>query len=213
MNVDYIFAAADTGLLHRWGYSGPEDALEANTPAGYVAIRHGAELPDPLRYRWDGAALVEYQPPKPADTADVLYVWDPDAWRWVETPSLAVRQAQVCAQLEAERDRRRFLPVVLDGVRYQADEESQALIAGALGRLLRGAGLPDPWIGWRDADNGMQWAALDAAAVRDRLSALSTALEDRESALRIATWQHKAAVRALADIAAVDQFDVTAGWP
>lgn len=203
-----------TGLFSGRYAGGPTlEWIRQNAPDGAAVWVYDTERPDPLRYRIEKGALVEYQPPKPTDTADVLYVWDADAWRWAPTPSLAVRQAQVCVQIEAERDRQSYMPILFEGVVFQADAESRGLISGTLARILRGDGLPGPWIGWRDVSNEMHWADLSADAVRIKLAGLSTAIEDRESALRIATWQRKAAVRALTDVAAVDGFDVTAGWP
>lgn len=187
--------------------------LQDNGPAGMAVWLYDWQRPDPLRWRVQGGALVDYQPPAPADTDDLVWSWDSDAWRWVSSLSVGAAQRKMCLAIEIERDRRRYLPLIVAGVMWQADAESQGLIAGALVRLVRGNGLPDPWIGWRDADNEMHWADLPAEGVRTQLEALSSAIEDRESALRIATWQKKAEVRALPDVASINSYDVMAGWP
>ena len=59
----------------------------------------------------------------------------------------------------------------------------------------------------------MHWAADDAATVLTSLTALSRAIENREQALLIAAWQHKAAIAALTSVEALLAYDVTAGWP
>jgi len=45
------------------------------------------------------------------------------------------------------------------------------------------------------------------------LTALSRAIEDREQALLVASWTHKANIAALTDIDAILAYDVTANWP
>ena len=86
-------------------------------------------------------------------------------------------------------------------------------ISGMIARLNRGDELPTGWMGWRDAANEMHWATDDAATVLANLTALSRAIEDREQALLVASWAHKANIVALEDIDAIAAYDVTAGWP
>ena len=68
-------------------------------------------------------------------------------------------------------------------------------------------------MGWRDAANEMRWVTDDAATVLTSLTVLSRAIENREQALLIAAWQHKANIEALADIDAILGYDVTKNWP
>ena len=58
----------------------------------------------------------------------------------------------------------------------------------------------------------MQWAADDAATALASLTALSRAIENREQALLVASWTHKANISALTDIDAILAYDTTAGW-
>ena len=82
-----------------------------------------------------------------------------------------------------------------------------------IARLQRGDGLPAGWMGWRDASNQQHWSQDDAATVLANLTALSRAIEDREQALLVASWTHKANIAALDDIDAILAYDVTANWP
>ena len=207
------FFDLETGVIRDFA-GGPDLVwLEANVPTGMgVHVFEGAR-PDPLRYRVQAGVLVEYQPDRPDDTEDVVHMWDVDAWRWRKTPSLSARQATLCKRIEDERNRRSYLPITFEGAVFQADAESRWLIFGTLSRILRGDGLPAPWIGWRDTADSMHWADLTADAVRVMLSGLSTAIEDRESALRVATWRKKSAVRSLADLASIETYSVDDGWP
>ena len=82
-----------------------------------------------------------------------------------------------------------------------------------IARLQRGDGLPAGWMGWRDTANEMQWVTDDAATVLANLTELSRAIEDREQALLVASWTHKANIAALTDIDAIIGYDATTGWP
>ena len=82
-----------------------------------------------------------------------------------------------------------------------------------IARLQRGDGLPAGWVGWRDASNQQQWVTDDATTVLANLTALSRAIEDREQALLVASWNHKANIAALTDIDAIIAYPITEGWP
>ncbi|ACB34496.1 hypothetical protein Lcho_2230 [Leptothrix cholodnii SP-6] len=82
-------------------YSGPEDLLEINTPAGCAAIPGDH---DHLRVRVDleTGAVVPYRPPPPADDDWQTWAWDETAELWVSVPTLAA----IAATVRSERDRR-----------------------------------------------------------------------------------------------------------
>ena len=103
-------------------------------------------------------------------------------------------------------------PICVDGVFFDANSLARERISGTIARLQRGDGLQAGWMGWRDASNDMQWAADDAATVLASLTALSLAIENREQALLVASWTHKANISALDDIDAILAYDVTAAW-
>ena len=135
-----------------------------------------------------------------------FYVWDNGNETWSPDYSTAaiVRKSDITAEL----NRRLYLPC--NG--FDADKVSRERISGMIARLQRGDGLPAGWVGWRDASNQQQWATDDAATVLANLTALSRAIEDREQALLVAGWQHKANVLALTEINSIINYDTTQGW-
>lgn len=132
--------------------------------------------------------------------------WDWSTKSWL--PNIDSAKAAKKTRVESELARRLYLPC--NG--FDADPLSRERISGMIARLQRGDGLPAGWVGWRDANNDMHWAADDAAAVLANLTALSCAIEDREQALLVAGWTHKANIAALTDIHAILAYDVTAAW-
>ena len=132
--------------------------------------------------------------------------WDWPTKSWL--PNLDGAKAAKKTEIETELSRHLYLPC--NG--FDADKLARERISGMIARLQRGDGLPAGWLGWRDANNDMQWAADDAATVLASLTALSRAIENREQALLVASWQHKANIAALTDIHAILAYDVTTGW-
>jgi len=151
-------------------------------------------------YVQDGAIVSRPSQPSPHHEWD----WTTKSW----FPNLDAAKAAKKAEIEAELVRRLYLPC--NG--FDADKISRERISGMIARLQRGDGLPAGWLGWRDASNDMHWVADDAATVLANLTALSRAIENREQALLIAAWQHKAAIAALTSVEALLAYDVTAGW-
>ena len=142
-------------------------------------------------------------PEKPSPHHD----WDWPTKSWL--PNLdAAREAKL-QSVATELNARLYLPC--NG--FDADRVSRDRISGMIARLQRGDGLPTGWVGWRDADNQQHWAEDDAATVLANLCTLSRVIEDREQALLVAGWTHKANIAALEDIDAIAAYDVTAGWP
>lgn len=154
----------------------------------------------------DGGEVRE-KPERPSDSHD----WDWATKTWQPKPDDA--RAKKKAMIDPEFDRRTYAPVMYDGAPFDADDrKSRARIAGLSKRLERGDGLPPGWIGWRDANNDYHWANDTPEVVQARLASLSKAIEDREQALLIAAWTHKAALDALTDIGDILAYDVTTGW-
>lgn len=133
--------------------------------------------------------------------------WDWTAKSWF--PDLDAARASKLQQVTTELNTRLYLPC--NG--FDADKVSRDRISGTIARLQRGDGLPAGWMGWRDASNQQWWAEDSAATVLANLTALSCAIEDREQALLITSWQHKANLNALEDFAAILSYDPTTGWP
>lgn len=133
--------------------------------------------------------------------------WDWPTKSWL--PNLDSAREAKKQDTATELARRLYLPC--NG--FDADKTARERISGMIARLQRGDGLPNGWVGWRDASNQQQWATDDAATVLSNLAALSRAIEDREQALLVASWTHKANIAALTDIDAIIGYDVTANWP
>lgn len=100
MNTWHIYRLSD-GVFTGQAYTGAEADLEANTPAGCGAI---VGVSDWLSQRVDTptGALVDYQPPAPADDAMRTWSWAAAAKRWVAAPTVAA----LSIAARAERDRR-----------------------------------------------------------------------------------------------------------
>ena len=133
--------------------------------------------------------------------------WDWATKSWL--PNIDAARNAKLQEVAAELNRRLYLPC--NG--FDADRTSRERISGMIARLQRGDGLPAGWVGWRDAENTMHWSQDDAVTVLNNLTALSRAVEDREQALLVASWTHKANIAALEDIDAILGYDVTANWP
>ena len=150
--------------------------------------------------------------PKPGAEGNPLQPSPFHRWDWAVrafVPNLDAARKAKLQEVATELGRRLYLPC--NG--FDADQVSRDRIRGMIARLQRGDGLPAGWVGWRDASNQQQWSQDDAATVLANLTALSRAIEDREQALLVASWQHKANVAALTDIDAIIGYDVTANWP
>ena len=152
-------------------------------------------------YVQDGAIVSRPSQPSP------YHDWDWPTKSWL--PNLDAARESKLQQVSTELNARLYLPC--NG--FDADKVSRERISGTIARLQRGDGLPAGWMGWRDAANEMRWVTDDAATVLANLTALSRAIEDREQALLVAGWTHKANIAALEDIDTILAYDVTKNWP
>lgn len=168
---------------------------------GSVIIQSAPFDADVLECYVDAGAVVR-RSPRPSSFHD----WDWPTKSWL--PNLDAARASKLQQVSAELNTRLYLPC--NG--FDANKISRERISGMIARLQRGDGLPAGWLGWRDASNDMHWVADDAATVLASLTALSLAIENREQALLVASWQHKANIAALTDIHAILAYDVTTAW-
>lgn len=154
------------------------------------------------RWYWKGGEI-KVRPLRPGD----FYTWSSEFESWL--PNLDAARKDRLQEVATELNKRLYLPC--NG--FDADKVSRERISGTIARLQRGDGLPAGWMGWRDAANEMHWTNDEPATVLANLTALSRAIEDREQALLIASWQHKANIAALEDIDAILGYDVNQGWP
>ena len=174
-------------------------------PSGFFVVLFEGDINELFNeYIWTEGGLKHIGP---APFPQEFYRKSEQAPYWVPNcdAALAFRSHEVNHELA----RRLYLPC--NG--FDADKVSRERISGMIARLQRGDGLPAGWVGWRDAANEMHWAEDGAATVLASLTELSRAIEDREQALLVASWAHKAAIAALEDIDVILSYDVTAGWP
>lgn len=197
--IKYI-GALPNGQIVSHGFAEDED--HANPPDGAVALFNISADPPSQYYDWRDE-LVRNFPSRPSPHHD----WDWTTKSWL--PNLDAAKAEKKTESQIELSRRLYLQCN----DFDADSVSRERISGTIARLQRGDGLPVGWLGWRDANNDMRWAADDTATVLANLATLSRAIEDREQALLVAAWQHKAAIASLTSVEALLAYDVTAGWP
>ena len=195
MIVEYEVSGQITRVI-----SAPDHEADLHCPHGRFLLCDDL-IDDTLHYVANGI-LVQFP-----TRLSIHHDWDWTTKSWL--PNLDAAKSAKKAEIEAELNRSLYLPC--NG--FDADKVSRERIAAMMARLQRGDGLPAGWVGWRDASNQQQWVTDDAATVLANLTALSRAIEDREQALLVASWTHKANIAALTDIDAIIGYDVTANWP
>jgi len=128
----YSFYSTATGLFTGQVYSGAEAHLELNTPAG-CAARLGAWDCLSARVNLETGGVEDWQPPAPADTADCTHSWDATARRWLAVPTMAKREADAHAAIDAAAGaaRLRFITDVpgQQAVYLMKLQEARALLA------------------------------------------------------------------------------------
>ena len=133
---------------------------------------------------------------------------------WVGAPILARDSRKV--EIEQERARRNFLPILADGVRLDADATAQKNLSDKLQEVREsirlGLVMPPSLMVWKDADNHIH-VFTNIQAYHDWLSIFTIAISQRGTMLYAAAWQHKAAIATLEDIDAILGYDMTQGWP
>ena len=105
--------------------------------------------------------------------------------------------------IKAERDRRKEAGYMVAGHRYHSDQSSRIQ---QLGLVLMGASIPAD-LKWKTMDNG--FVAMTPTLAQQIFFTTAT----NDATLHAVAEMKKAALYALADLAAVEAFDVTAGWP
>jgi hypothetical protein len=198
----FIIYEKSTGIVDK-AIHGHPDAVALNVGDGQAFIEVESEVVAQLpeySYVEGGRWITAPAQPSP------YHAWDWPTKSWIADLSAAASAR--ARDVAIELDRRNSAPCA----GFDADKLSRDRISSMIARLQRGDGLPAGWIGWRDASNDMHWVADDAATVLANLTALSRAIENREQALLIAAWQHKAAIAALTSVEALLAYDVTAGW-
>lgn len=203
---DLIFALVDPdgavlSVVFDPAAAGPDDIAR---PPGVrvVPAPPGVEPVELLTWTYSGEVFV-----RPLRAKFVKF----EGGQWV--PDLAAAALDARERIDSLRDEKRLLPVAYQGVLFDADPASIANIQGLSARIARGDGLTAGWAGWRTFDNAMVWVDDSPADVLGHLNAISRELEDRQQAILLCAWGHKAAIAALDTVEAVLAYDITAGWP
>jgi hypothetical protein len=177
------------------------DELDLQEPPEGVLRGFGAASCD-LHYYDEVIGEAVRKPVPPSQ----FYKWNWATKSWL--PDLDAARKAKLQEVATELDRRLYLPCN----DFDADNVSRERISGMIARLQRGDGLPTGWLGWRDASNQMHWASDSAETVLSNLITLSRAIEDREQALLVAGWAHKANIEQLTTFDEIEAYDTNIGW-
>ena len=149
-------------------------------------------------------------PPKPS----VFHEWNWRLLSWEASESAIVDiKNRMASEINTIRDEKQYLPVLYDGVLFDADPQSRTAMTGLEGRIRQGGGLTSPWRGWRTYDNIFVWADATAEQVQRHLLNLQCLPEDRWQALLDVAWTKKDALSQFKTVDEVIAFDVESGWP
>jgi hypothetical protein len=161
--------------------------------------------------RWDFEAEALAALP---DRPTALHQFNYESAQWALPASATIEAIErKCADIEAEYLRRDVLPVMYQGVLFDADAKARANISGTSLKIMMTNALPNNWIGWRDYNNVQNWAQDDAATMLGHLAGIVNAIGDRQQALIAICWSKKDAVRQLTVLNDILAFPVETGWP
>lgn len=97
--MTYSFYRESDGEFAGHRFMGPEQALEANTPAGHRAIA-GEYGPDLWVFDLDAGMPVRRTPPRPQDTDEITWQLSEGGRRWLPSMTLLGRKRQAVAALQ-----------------------------------------------------------------------------------------------------------------
>ncbi len=129
------------------------------------------------------------------------YQWSNDTMAWVSAETVEDARLRRWAEVKAERGRREYAPISYAGHTFDAHQEGQRQVAGAV-QLALLAG-PSFTINWTTADNTV--AVLDQAG----MIGLGVAIGTRTGALYDTARALRAAIDAALTVAEVDAIS----WP
>ena len=112
-----------------------------------------------------------------------------------------------CSQVNAIRARKIEGGVLFRGNAFDSSERSRCTLTAVAARAVASDGpLPDGFA-WRTQDN------QNIPMTKEDLLAFHGAMTDWIFANHKASWDHKAAIQALTDIEAAEDYDIASGWP
>lgn len=121
---------------------------------------------------------------------------------WVSL--LAARQAR-CKAVDKEFAVQDALPILFNGSLFDADESSVTALLRWQTQLGQGTSLPAGFV-WRDAAN------KGHPATAEFITALLTAITERNFRFRTVAWNHKSVIQTLPSVSSVTQYDIYEGW-
>lgn len=152
-----------------------------------------------------------------------FYEFDWPTHTWViPTSRLNSDVAKRKADIEAKLSSILYAPITYDSIQFDSSAESQNRLLTVIFRLMRGAGLPTGWTGWRAYDNSMHWASETSSEVLGHLNAISTIIEDTAQGALSNSWALKDSIDAIVADTGHDTawkltqlwaIDINAGWP
>jgi len=161
-----IYQTSD-GAIHQTGHCQSLDQCTSIVPPGYAIVEcepgvsgytHRVLNGDVVAY--DSAASMALMRGAPAEG----YTWDPATGVWADSRTLDHAKAQAIARLLAARDALEFSPFVVAGLTYDADDQAQRRIAGAVQLAVMSGMASQPFsIDWTLADHST--VTLDGPAM------------------------------------------------
>lgn len=160
-----------SGVFAGYDFSGPDQQVLANTPAGYASIlgrfdhlsqRVDVSATPPAQPKLDAQGqpvpwyppVIDYQPPAPANDAMQTWAWHAGIKRWLSQPTLASLKLARWSAIKAAREAAEYSPFAWDGSSFDADSESQRRIQGAAQLAMIAAAAQQAFsIDWTLADN------------------------------------------------------------
>ena len=151
----------------------------------------------------DGKILAGREPVIAGNCVELRPVWA-DAPPLPPAPTLEETQAARKAEVTMLRDQRRARGVLFGAARLAAMPEDQGTYGDSI-----------TYLGWKPEGTRIKWKAATEWIEVDLLTlrAAAEAVGDFIEALFDAEHAHHIAIDALASVAAVRAYDITAGWP
>lgn len=156
-------------------------------------------------YYVDAAGTLALRGEKPSNFHE--WSWEDKQW----TLSRASLELSNIAEANSIFYRECNAALDFNGVLFDADALARSRITAVLSRWTSIGTLPNGFIGWMDYNNNLQWVNETPTAIRDNLSNIARAIEDREQSLIKKHWQIKTAIRSLTNAELLNA-DIEAMW-